>query len=101
MLPINNGTPVVEGRPYQLRCDVRDVAPAQNLSVTWYKNNQTYSTQSFSDRAEKTPADLSATLEANFNRRDNGAQFRCEAQLDFGSKPPVVSDMHEVSVDCE
>ncbi|XP_034395750.1 intercellular adhesion molecule 5 [Cyclopterus lumpus] len=92
----------VEGKPYELQCDVDEVAPVQHLIVRWYRGNETiktdYSTQ---PNATKRIASESFTLAANFSRGENGTRFRCEARLDFGqrgSRPPVISNAHTVSV---
>ncbi|XP_068434450.1 intercellular adhesion molecule 5 [Clinocottus analis] len=92
----------VEGKQYELQCDVADVAPVQHLTVRWYKGNETiktdYSTQ---PNTTKSIVSESFTLAAKFNREENRAEFRCEAQLDFGqhrSQPAVTSKIYTVSV---
>ncbi|XP_034448184.1 hemicentin-1-like isoform X1 [Hippoglossus hippoglossus] len=83
----------VEETQYVLQCDVHDVAPVQNLTVKWYKDNEMIRTESFPNRS-KTPVTESPQLIANVSRGDTGAKFRCEAQLDFGPngpKLPIIS----------
>ncbi|XP_059204850.1 intercellular adhesion molecule 5 isoform X2 [Centropristis striata] len=92
--------PAVEGTPYRLQCNIDDVAPVRNLIVRWYKDNETIKTDHFT-KATKTPVSESSTLTVDISRKENGAQISCEAQLDFGplgSPPPVISDIHTVSV---
>ncbi|KAF1379659.1 hypothetical protein PFLUV_G00178320 [Perca fluviatilis] len=88
-----------EGTPFELQCDIVDVAPIQNLTVRWYKNNQAIRNDSFTNTT-KTPVSESSTLAINISREDNGAEFRCEAQLDFGphGSQPVTSDTYTVTV---
>ncbi|XP_063760791.1 intercellular adhesion molecule 5 [Eleginops maclovinus] len=91
----------VEGKLYGLQCDIGDVAPVQKLKVTWYKNNQTIRIENFTNTT-KTPVSESSTLSVDISRADNGAEFRCEAQLDFGQNGPqlpVHSDKLIVSVE--
>lgn len=100
MFPTKHVDAAVEGKPYELQCDVLNVAPVQNLTVRWFKNNQTIKTDSVTTTT-KTPVDVTSTLMVNINRGESGAQFRCEAQLDFGPygpQPPVMYDTRHVSV---
>lgn len=32
----------MEGREFQLQCDITNVAPARNLAVRWYRGNGTF-----------------------------------------------------------
>ncbi|XP_031168644.1 intercellular adhesion molecule 5 isoform X1 [Sander lucioperca] len=91
--------PMVEGTEYHLKCDIINVAPVQNLTVRWYKNNQAIRIDSFTNTT-KTPVNESSTLAVNISREENGAEFRCEAQLDFGShgSQPVTSHTYTVAV---
>ncbi|XP_076609070.1 vascular cell adhesion protein 1 isoform X2 [Chaetodon auriga] len=101
VFPTNHADAAVEGKPYELHCDVLNVAPVQNLIVRWYKNNQTIMTGSVNTTTTKTPADVSSTLTVNISRGESGAQFRCEAQLDFGPhgpQLPVMYDTRRISV---
>ncbi|KAK9535265.1 hypothetical protein VZT92_007656 [Zoarces viviparus] len=93
--------PAVEGREYELQCDVVEVAPIQRLTVTWYRGNETIRTDYSTQNKTKIPVSESFTLAANFSRGETGTQVRCEAQLDFGqhgSPPPVISNVHTVFV---
>lgn len=95
----------VEGKRYELQCDIDQVAPVQHLIVRWYRDNDNIKTDSYTQpNATRRIESVSFTLAANFSRGENGARFRCEAQLDFGprgSEPPVVSNVHTVYVHCE
>ncbi|CAI5675800.1 unnamed protein product [Oreochromis niloticus] len=88
-----------EETQYRLQCDIINVAPVQFLSVSWYKNNENIRTMSFNDTT-KTPVNESSILRVDISREENVAQFRCEAQLDFGPhgpKLPAISQTHSIS----
>uniref|UniRef100_A0A668U5M9 Ig-like domain-containing protein n=1 Tax=Oreochromis aureus TaxID=47969 RepID=A0A668U5M9_OREAU len=88
-----------EETQYRLQCDIINVAPVQFLSVSWYKNNENIRTMSFNDTT-KTPVNESLILRVDISREENVAQFRCEAELDFGPhgpKLPAISQTHSIS----
>uniref|UniRef100_A0A8C7INX0 Ig-like domain-containing protein n=1 Tax=Oncorhynchus kisutch TaxID=8019 RepID=A0A8C7INX0_ONCKI len=102
---LRHSGPMVEGTQYQLQCDIQNIAPLQNLVVKWYKGNEpldnvTYSTVS------KTPVDVSNTLMISPSRDDDGAQYRCRAELDLGPEgpqphPTVTSEPLSITVHCK
>ncbi|XP_051801805.1 uncharacterized protein LOC127533248 [Acanthochromis polyacanthus] len=81
-----------EGRQYSLLCIVYDVAPVENLVVTFYRE-QTVLGQLRSDRTSKTPVTVSLTLKTNSSAEDDSHLYWCEAKLDLGpggpQHPPV------------
>ncbi|XP_054463310.1 vascular cell adhesion protein 1-like [Anoplopoma fimbria] len=89
----------LESTYYEMQCDVDDVAPIHNLTLRWYKNNETIKTDYFTN-ITKRPVSESSNLTVSLNRGEKEAQFRCEAQLDFGghaSQPPVTSNVYTLS----
>ncbi|XP_070779077.1 vascular cell adhesion protein 1 [Enoplosus armatus] len=102
--PVDNRSSVVEGREVQLQCDITNVAPAQNLTVRWYKGNETFQpliqgsmqvTGCLPDNSTncdasviRSPVNVSSTISITLNRTHSGAEFRCEAQLDLGLEGP-------------
>ncbi|XP_028979028.1 intercellular adhesion molecule 2 [Esox lucius] len=86
--------PMLEGTEYRLQCDIQNVAPVQNLIVKWYKGNEFLLNVTYSN-STKTPVDVSPTLTITPSSDDDGAQYRCEAELDLGPEgpqpPPTVS----------
>ncbi|XP_076000163.1 intercellular adhesion molecule 5 isoform X1 [Genypterus blacodes] len=80
-------TSLEEGTQYELRCDIINVTPLQNLKVQWYKDDQPIMDVSFKNTS-KTPQNASAPLSMKISREDDGAQMRCEAKLDFGPLGP-------------
>uniref|UniRef100_A0A3Q4GP14 Ig-like domain-containing protein n=1 Tax=Neolamprologus brichardi TaxID=32507 RepID=A0A3Q4GP14_NEOBR len=79
--------PMVEGREYDLKCAVISVAPVQNLTVTWYRGNETVLTETFNE-STAIPVNASSTLKISTQRDYNGLTFRCEAELHLGPKGP-------------
>ncbi len=77
--------PMTEGEQYELQCDVHDVAPVQDLTVKWYKE-QTQLNQTTFNNTIKTPVDETVRLLIRPDRADDGAQYRCEAELDLGAE---------------
>ncbi|CAJ1075293.1 intercellular adhesion molecule 5 [Xyrichtys novacula] len=89
-----------EGVFYELQCEIFEVAPVQNLVVKWYKDKNIIKTDTFTNTT-KRPVDESSSLIVSISREDDGAQFWCEAFLDFGPngiKTLVKSEVHNVSV---
>ncbi|KAK6311712.1 hypothetical protein J4Q44_G00173760 [Coregonus suidteri] len=84
---LSHSGPMVEGTEYQLQCDIQNIAPQQNLVVKWYKGNEPVDNVTYSN-ISKTPVDVSATLMISPSRDDDGAQYRCRAELDLGPEGP-------------
>uniref|UniRef100_A0AAY5EY18 Ig-like domain-containing protein n=1 Tax=Electrophorus electricus TaxID=8005 RepID=A0AAY5EY18_ELEEL len=77
---VNHTGPVIEGRQYELQCDVQNVAPVHRLTVKWYKG-QTLLKDTFFNDSIKTPVNQSATLQISPSRADDAADYWCEAEL--------------------
>ncbi|TRY89202.1 hypothetical protein DNTS_025389 [Danionella cerebrum] len=100
---VNHSSPVVEGREYQLQCDVHNVAPVQFLQLRWYRGQTEVYTHSFSELLPATPVQVSSMLTIVPNRVENGAEYRCEAELHLGpegpeSPPTVQSELLSIAV---
>ncbi|XP_028978868.2 intercellular adhesion molecule 5 isoform X2 [Esox lucius] len=98
---LNHSGPMVEGTEYHLQCDILNVAPVQNLIVKWYKGNESLLNVTYSN-STKTPVDVFPTLIVTPSSDDDGAQYRCEAELDLGPEgpqpPPTVSSKYQIYV---
>ncbi|XP_036421454.1 intercellular adhesion molecule 5 [Colossoma macropomum] len=94
--------PMIEGGQYELQCDIENVAPVEFLTVSWFKGDTLVKNVTFTDLI-KTPVNLSDTLQISPSRDDDGAQYRCEAELDLGPEgpqppPTVTSDPFTITV---
>ncbi|XP_059414660.1 protein amalgam-like [Carassius carassius] len=84
---VNHRGPMIEGRQYELQCDVHDVAPVQYLTVKWYKGQTLLDQTNFTEDS-RTPVNVTTTLLIRPVRADDGAQYWCEAELDLGAEGP-------------
>ncbi|XP_030645594.1 intercellular adhesion molecule 1-like [Chanos chanos] len=84
---VNHTDPVMEKTQYELQCNTKNIAPLQYLSVRWYKGQNLVDSQTFTDDS-KTPVNVSVPLLITPSRADDGAQYRCEAELDLGAEGP-------------
>ncbi|XP_069051881.1 intercellular adhesion molecule 2-like [Lepisosteus oculatus] len=85
---VNQTVPMVEGRQYQLQCEVQNIAPVQYLTVNWYRGQILIHNQTFFNNTTRTPVNVSATLLFTPDRADNGQQLTCEAELNLGPEGP-------------
>uniref|UniRef100_A0A4W5RQ69 Ig-like domain-containing protein n=1 Tax=Hucho hucho TaxID=62062 RepID=A0A4W5RQ69_9TELE len=102
---LSHSGPMVEGTKYQLQCDIQNIAPLQNLVVKWYKGNEPLDNVAYSN-VSKTPENVSPTLMIIPGRDDDGAQYKCRAELDLGPEgpqphPTVTSKPLTITVHCE
>ncbi|XP_051994395.1 vascular cell adhesion protein 1 [Xyrauchen texanus] len=98
---LNHTSPVVEGRKYQLLCEVQNVAPVQYLVLRWYRGQNEVYNHSFSELSTAIPVQVSSTLLIVPNRADDGAHYRCEAALELGAEgpqPPPRVQSEELSI---
>ncbi|XP_039541891.1 hemicentin-1-like isoform X10 [Pimephales promelas] len=100
---VNHSSPVVVGREYELQCEVQNVAPVQYLVLRWYRGQTEVYNHSFSELSPATPVQVSSTLLIVPNRADDGAQYRCEAELELGAEgpqppPTVQSEVLKIAV---
>ncbi len=84
---VDHKRPMKEGKQYELQCDVHGVAPVQYLTVKWYKGQTLLDQTTFIDTSN-TPVNETVTLLIRPDRADDGAQYRCEAELDLGAEGP-------------
>ncbi|NP_001108576.1 uncharacterized protein LOC100141487 precursor [Danio rerio] len=78
---------MIEGNQYELQCDVYNVAPVQKLTVNWYKGETLVDQTSFTDTI-KSPVNKTSKLLIRPDRADDGAQIRCEVELNLGEEGP-------------
>ncbi|XP_030278871.1 hemicentin-1-like [Sparus aurata] len=82
-----------EGQNIILKCSVQNVAPVENLRVTFYSGQRQLGQKQSNKKGQKPESDM---FELNFSptKEDDGGQFWCEAELLLGpdgpQPPPVV-----------
>ncbi|KAM6941213.1 vascular cell adhesion protein 1-like [Lycodopsis pacificus] len=91
--------PMLEGQQCTLQCTVEDVAPVENLTVTFYRGRTVLSQQQsiISDPENKPMTDI-FSLNITLSKEDDGVQYWCEAKLELGpdgpQPPPVVTSQN-------
>lgn len=105
---VDNSSSVVEDRVFQLYCYIVNVAPAQHLTVRWYRGNESIGPgvlslagcqpddgRSCDISSIRSPVTVSSAVNVTLNRKHSGAEFRCEAHLDLGlqgsQSPPSIA----------
>ncbi|XP_017286846.1 intercellular adhesion molecule 1 isoform X2 [Kryptolebias marmoratus] len=93
MSVVNHTGPMTECSEYTLQCIVGNIAPAEHLTVTFYRGSTPLGHRT-SNSTTKEPVTETFTLSYRTRRQDDGAQFWCEAKLELGpegpQRPPVV-----------
>ncbi|CAL8273606.1 unnamed protein product [Lota lota] len=103
--------PMVANTEYQLQCDILNVAPVQNLTVSWYQDNDLNDDQGSlrvtgcphqnmdcASQEIKSPVNVSSTIKVSLERNQHRAQFRCEAQLALEQQRPPPMMSHNLSL---
>uniref|UniRef100_A0A8C8DL68 Ig-like domain-containing protein n=1 Tax=Oryzias sinensis TaxID=183150 RepID=A0A8C8DL68_9TELE len=94
--------PMIEGKEYQLRCNIQSVAPVNKLRVKWYRGDECLHTDP-KNSSLLTPQNETSFWTLPLERGDNGSTFRCEAELQLGPElsPNTSSAPYTVLVHCK
>lgn len=97
---------MVEGREYQLLCEVQNIAPVQYLTLRWYRGQTEVYNNTFSELSPATPVQVSSTLLITPSKAEDGAPYSCEAALELGLEGPqpsprVKSEPLNINVHCK
>lgn len=97
----NSTGSMIEGKPYQLKCDIANVAPGGKLQVKWYRDDKMIKEDRRDRFKQSTPTDETSVLDLTPEREHNGANFTCVAELLLGLEPdpqfvskPFTADVH-------
>lgn len=109
--PHSSGS-MTEGKPFQLKCDIFEVANDTKLQVKWYRDDEMIetdrgSTVSFMESDANTK-NVTSILELTPEIEHNGANFTCVAELllgqernpEFTSKPFTADVQYKPVVTC-
>lgn len=104
-MSIKSPEPIVEGDQYTLECTVLDVAPIENVLVTFFKG-QTSLIQQGSLMKTNKPVNWTFSHSIVASREDDGVEHWCQTKLELGPEGPqyapvVSSQSHNVTVLCE
>ncbi|XP_055044806.2 intercellular adhesion molecule 2 isoform X1 [Misgurnus anguillicaudatus] len=86
---------------YEFHCDIVNVAP-KKFTVKWFKGETNVDNETF-NYTTKTPVNETSKFQFTAYRDDDGAQYRCEAELELGADgpqpPPIVtSKTYQITV---
>lgn len=103
---VNHTGAMVEGREYQLLCEVQNIAPVQYLTLRWYRGQTEVYNNTFSELSPATPVQVSSTLLIMPSKAEDGAPYSCEAALELGPEGPqppprVKSEPLNINVQCK
>lgn len=85
---LNHSESLFEGDRYTLQCHVTEVAPAENVLVTFYRGEKMLAQMHSNTSSEKKPVTQSFTLNIVSSKEDTEAQYWCEAKLELGPEGP-------------
>uniref|UniRef100_A0A1A8DYR2 Ig-like domain-containing protein n=1 Tax=Nothobranchius kadleci TaxID=1051664 RepID=A0A1A8DYR2_NOTKA len=79
---------MTEHKAHTFICDIFNIAPVQNLTVQWYKDDAVIHTAILNDETME-PTNQSPAFTFIPTRADRHVRFRCEARMDLGPEGPL------------
>lgn len=92
-----------ENENFTITCGINNIAPVQNLNISWYKGDTKLDTETLNN-PQRSPVNLSPVYDFKPSRKDDGVTFRCEAYMDLGPEGPqfnVSSQEYKIEVYCK
>lgn len=87
------------GKPYDLVCNILNVAPLKKLIIKWYKEDTMITQSVFSPYTdEKVPQNASISYNFTPEKSDSNATFRCEAHMDLGPEGPRMTSSQKYQI---
>ncbi|XP_019964224.2 cell adhesion molecule 3-like [Paralichthys olivaceus] len=89
----NHSGPLFESRHYTLECEVQNVAPISNVTVTFFRDLTELGQTQSSSAPQSEPGTEVFTLDIHATPKDDGAQYWCQAKLELGPHGPKTPPM--------
>ncbi|XP_041959651.1 uncharacterized protein LOC121718632 [Alosa sapidissima] len=90
---LSHSDPVLKGAEnrleFSLECDVKGVAPVENLTVIWFRGHTELGRSEFPQLYRSDDVTVRANLSIIASREDNKASYSCAAQLDLNTAEPI------------
>ena len=96
----NRHGPMAEGKNYTLTCHIENIAPVQKLTVKWFKGDTRFKEDRGHHSSSEGPQNVTSDLPIVPYISDDGAQYKCTAELDLGpgGPPKQISDPFSITV---
>nr|XP_020633963.1 intercellular adhesion molecule 5-like [Pogona vitticeps] len=78
------------GKEYNLNCQVFDVAPIRNLTVTIFKGGKPLLEKTFENHTKPQPGNITVTYPITVEQQDHNESITCHAALDLRPEGPLL-----------
>lgn len=86
---VNNTDPLVKEKDYWLLCEVQSVAPANKLTILWYRGDTELKHASFPHLNQTNAVSLRTYLSITASKEDHGVSYSCVARLDLNATESI------------
>ena len=90
---LNHTGPLLEGQEYWLQCVVQSVAPANHLTVIWFRGDTELKRSGFPQFSIEGDLSKDVTVRTKLSltasREDHEASYSCAAKLDLNTAEPI------------